>query len=339
MKRKMFAVVSAALASTALLAACGSSSSSGGSDKALTKVTIVRSTESLSMGPLFVAAGAGYFKDAGLDVEFVTTRGDADAQSALDSGSAQFVVSTVLNQLKAIQQGRPFTVMTAIGYQNNAYVLSAQQAKKLGYKESMTIEQRAQLFKGLKVGVGTVGGASDLILRAIFKQNGLTPGKDVDIVALGTTALTPALKAGQIDGGLMGFPDIAQAAKDDSAVPALPAYGTMIPWLAKSTNMGMSTTTDYAAKHPEVVKAMQGAMDKALKLIQSDPTKAGKVTKQYFATIDEDVWTTTWKQIPVTYPKEAGFTEEQFKNVITMADNIDDKSLDNLAYSKAVWKG
>lgn len=330
--------VALAVMATMVLTACAGVPSDGAGGGGSNRITVIRSTESLSIAPVLVAQGMGYFEDAGFEVEFVTTRGDADAQSALDGGGGQFLVSTSINQLGAIAEGRPFKELSVLSYPINTYAITADKAKELGFDKSMTLRERAQLFKGLTVGVGTVGGASDLIFRAIMRQNGVNPEEDVEITALGTNGVFPALKSGHIDATLLVYPDIAQAEKDAVAVSALPVYGDLVPWVAKSANMSLATTTKYAEENPENVAAFMDAIDKALKLIKSDPVKARDVTKKYFEATDENVYATAWETIPDSYPPAAGYSEEQFDAVVEMSAKIGTGDLSGVSYGKAIYQ-
>jgi NitT/TauT family transport system substrate-binding protein len=321
-----------------LVSACGQSAGGTTGKNGLKKITLVQSTESLSLAPIYVARAMGYFKDAGFDVKFVTTRGDADAQSAVDSGSGQFLVSTSVNQLAAIAKDRPFKMLMPIAYPAYAYVIRSEKAKELGFSTSMTLAERAKLFDGLTIGIASVGGASDLIIRQILKENGINPEKDVKIVAVGSTSVFPALKSGRLDASLLVYPDIAQAEADDIAVPVIPAYEGIVPWLKDVPNIGLATTADFAKDHPDEVSDFVGAVGKALDLIHSDPAKAAQVTHKYFDAIDTKIYDKTWEAVPQAYPTDTTMSEDVYNKLLVLDDKIGDGSLSSVPYSDAVYQ-
>ena len=337
MRTKWVAATALSAVVAFMMSACGGSSEVKAGEDGLKKITVVQSTESLSLAPINVARGMGYFKDAGFDVKFVTTRGDADAQSAIDGGGGQFLVSTSVNQLGAIQSGRPFKLLSTVAYPVYAYVITAKKAKELGFSPSMSLAERAKLFKGLTIGISSVGGASDLIIRQILKENGIDAEKDAKIVALGSTSVFPALKSGKLDASLLVYPDIAQAESDDVAVPVIPVNDGIVPWLKEVPNIGLATTAAFAKSNPEDVSAFMGAVDKALKLIQTDPDAARDATASQFSAIDKGIFATTWKAIPPAFPAEAGMSEEAFQKIVDLDKIIGKGSLSSVSYADAVY--
>ena len=67
-------------------------------------------------------------------------------------------------------------------------------------------------LKGTKLGMTRAGSGTDLSLRALLKDAGLEPDRDVAIIAVGgVSSATAALKAGQIDGYMGGEPALGDA--------------------------------------------------------------------------------------------------------------------------------
>ena len=65
-------------------------------------------------------------------------------------------------------------------------------------------------LQGKKLGVSVRGGSVDLDLRYILTSAGLTPDKDVFVIAAGTGgAMVAGLRAKQLD-GILGFPPLTQ---------------------------------------------------------------------------------------------------------------------------------
>ena len=287
----------------------------------------------MGISPIYVAESQGFFKAEGLDVKFVSANGDSVAQSALDSGSAQFAASTAVNQIAAIGQGRPFKIVSTISYPLYSYVISAKKAGALGFNDSMSLQQRVQLFNGLRIGVASVGGASDLVIRKLLNDNGISD-KSQKVTAVGATAIYGALKSGALDAGFLGEPDLSQAESQGIAVSVIPA--NMVPWLNKVPTISIATTSSYARSHPGVVKDMTAALQKAFTLIQGSPSAAESATKTYFSKIDPAVFTKMWSQDTTGYPAQVGMTEAEFNGAIQQNVLVGTGKKIDVAYSDAV---
>jgi NitT/TauT family transport system substrate-binding protein len=59
----------------------------------LTKVKVTQPAESLSYMPLYVGRAKGFFKEAGIDLEVVVTRGDGPDVQALMAKEVEFVAT------------------------------------------------------------------------------------------------------------------------------------------------------------------------------------------------------------------------------------------------------
>src|SRR6266567_4336562 len=67
-------------------------------------------------------------------------------------------------------------------------------------------------LKGSRLGMTRAGSGTDLSLRALLKDAGLEPDRDVAIIAIGgVSSANAALKAGQVDGFMGGEPATAIA--------------------------------------------------------------------------------------------------------------------------------
>src|ERR671918_2189055 len=125
--------------------------------------------------PAWVAEEAGIFQKNGLDVQLIYFTGGTTAVMALvsaDTPISQVAGSAVVNSVLAGSDA----VMVAAGITSLNYYLMARPNIK-------TAEQ----LKGGSVAISRFGSSSDFIARYALSKIGLTPGKDVTLVQIGST--------------------------------------------------------------------------------------------------------------------------------------------------------
>src|SRR5262245_7892249 len=161
----------------------------------LTKISIGYSAISGDALPAWVAKDAGIFEKNGLDVQPVFFTGGTTAVMALmsaDTPIAQLAGPAVVNSVMA---GSDATLIVGGVTSLNYYLQSRADIK--------TPEQ----LRGGSVAISRFGSASDFIARYALTKIGLTPGKDVTIVQIGsTTARVDAVLAGRVQATVVNPP-------------------------------------------------------------------------------------------------------------------------------------
>src|SRR5881628_2114597 len=181
----------------------------------LTKLNVGYSAISGDALPAWIAKDAGIFEKNGLDVQLVFFTGGTTAVMALvsaDTPIAQLAGPAVINSVLA----GSYTALIVGGVTSLNYYL-------LGRPEIKTPEQ----LKGGSVAISRFGSSSDFIARYAVSKVGLTPGKDVTIVQIGsTTARVDAALAGRVQATVIQPPASIIAQKRGMTVLAdLPKLG------------------------------------------------------------------------------------------------------------------
>ena len=137
-------------------------------------------------GPLYVALERGYFRDAGLDVEFKAPADPNDPPKLVAAGKADLAISYQPQLHMQADRGLPLVRVAT---------LVATPLSSLVVLRDGPVKSVADL-KGKTVGF-SVGGFEDAILRAMLEKNGLTLN-DVKLVNV-NFSLSPALISGKVD--------------------------------------------------------------------------------------------------------------------------------------------
>ena len=140
----------------------------------LTKLTVGNNAISGNALPAWMAKEAGIFHKNGLDVQIVYFRGGTITAMALVARE------TPISQLS----GPP--IVSAVLKGANAVVIAGGNVVSEYWLMSRPEIKTAEQLKGGSVAIAVIGGQADAISRIALRRLGLTPGKDVAIVQIGT---------------------------------------------------------------------------------------------------------------------------------------------------------
>ena len=186
------------------------------------KVRVAYSSRDIAFLVGAIAEKRGFFKDEGLDVELIQARVNV-ALSALVSGDLDYTLvfgSVVRSALK----GLPLKVV-AVSINRPLHFLIARPE----------IRSVADL-KGKTVAVSSFGATADKITRALIREGGLDPEKDVKFVALGEPgARMMALQQGVVQATVASPPGPIEAQKRGLTILASAAEKFEAPFTGLGT--------------------------------------------------------------------------------------------------------
>src|SRR3954469_3983199 len=147
-------------------------------------------TVSSAAAPFAIAQKLGWFEKAGIQVELVPLPGSADCVKLVATRDVQISLPSV-EPLAIIRPQGVKAKFFYTAYQGNIYGIAV--------PADSPVKTMADL-KGKKIGVTSMASAGVILARALAKQAGLDPDKDVSIVVAGESAQTAALlRSKQVD--------------------------------------------------------------------------------------------------------------------------------------------
>jgi len=268
MRRTAVALTCAALVAAA--AGCGSSDDDGGGGSTGagtgTGAAAPTKTEKVDFrlnwviagnhAPFYLAKANGFWSDCGLDVNMEAGKGSGDTAQLVATGSQEFGLTDAVSIVAGRSQGLPIKSLGVV-YQTNP---SSFVSKK---------DQNITSIEGVagKTFGAVPGGSPYLLAQALFKENGIKPGKEVSVPAPGIAQL----KTGQVD-FITFFGNEAANIDPDwqnnlNVVPFKDA-GQDIYGLA------IATSDDYATSHPDQVACFREGVIKGFEAAKQDPQAA-----------------------------------------------------------------
>jgi NitT/TauT family transport system substrate-binding protein len=227
----------------------------GASEKSGLKKIVVSEIKGESWLPVYMAKGLGFYKEEGLDIEFVSYKDGPIAFQGMHAGSSQFCCLSTEPVLRAYDQGKESIIILST-LKNKPYMFVARKGIK-------SIKD----LKGKIIFAGMPGSAPYSFVQSLLVKAGLNPDKDVTWANMEYGASFGALEKGMID-GLYLRPTAKNEAKKIGAVilsdMSDPVQHKKLYGSDKYESTIVTVTKDYAQKNPEIIQKFVNAVVKAI---------------------------------------------------------------------------
>jgi NitT/TauT family transport system substrate-binding protein len=250
------------------LSGCASSPSA---NEALTRIRLPMGyIANIQYAPFYAAVEKGYFKDAGIEIEFDYAF-ETDGVALVGAGELPFAIVSGEQVLLARSQGLPVTYVAAWYQQYPVSVIAKSEANVIVPQD----------LKGKRIGLPGLFGANYIGLRALLNAGKLTEA-DVTLDAIGFNQVE-LMAAGQQD-IIVGY-----AANEPIQ---LRAQGIAVTELrvadyAQLASNGILASEKVIAENPELVRAFVGAFLKGLADTMDDPDEAFTISEKYIPNFSE----------------------------------------------------
>ncbi len=264
--------------------------------------------------PIYVAQDRGFFKESGVDVDVVFTKGGGENVQAVVSGDAQVGLSTgVFAVLSAFAKGAPVKIVASeiTGMDTFWYVLGDSPIRKF------------EDLAGKKVAYSLPGSSSHMAVLAIvdqLKAKGLKPAEPVSLGGIPDTFT--AAKTGQTDAGWSVAPFLLDRVEKGEV--RIVVKGSEITALKELTMRVHFANADFARKQPEALRGFLRAHQKAVDFMFENPKETTRIwIKQAELKLPEATVLKTWD-----FYSRAAMVPKPFKGIeTTMKDAVQFKFL------------
>lgn len=268
-----------------------------------TRLNVGYSAASADQLPAWVAKDSGIFAKNGLDVQLIFFTGGTTAILALVSGDVPITQVSGPGLVNSALAGSD-AVFVAAGITGLNYVLMG----KPGVKN---IEQ----LKGGTLAISRFGSATDTIARLALHKVGLTPGKDVTLVQVGSGPdRLGALLTGRVSGAVINPPSSFTAEKRGMAILVDVAKINLV-----FQHTGAATTRRFIKEHPDTVRRYVKAHVEAVHKMWTDKEATIKALSKYMGSgLERETLEKSYDNVmtEALYPKKQYPSLEGLKTVI-----------------------
>lgn len=219
---------------------------------------------SVQFAPFYVAIEKGYFKDAGLQIDFDYSF-ETDGVALVGANELQFAVVSGEQVLLARAQGLPVVYVMA-WWQDYPVAVVAKKAEGI---------RRPADLKGKKIGLPGLFGASYVGLRALLKAGGIKES-DVTLDSIGFNQVA----------SLVANQDQAAVVYDNNEPIQLRSQGIDIDEIrvadyVQLASNGLISNEKTTAENPDLVRKMVVALQKGVADTLANPDEAFEISKKY----------------------------------------------------------
>jgi ABC-type nitrate/sulfonate/bicarbonate transport system substrate-binding protein len=235
--------------------ASGSSAAAAGANGGEKKLQKIRYAAFSGVSGLAVNFGAekGFFKEEGLDVEFITTQNPVESLTSKDVDIADIATTTAII---AAGKGAPIKIVASMFRTKGPFYLVA--APGINSVEEL---------KGKKVGAAAFGSGLDVYTQVILKKHGLSK-TDVTYLANGANdAAYASLTSGQVDATIIHEP-FASLVEQNGKGKILAKGWDYLPTFHTGI---LASSNDFIAKKPELIEKLLRAYFKSQEYAKSHP--------------------------------------------------------------------
>jgi NitT/TauT family transport system substrate-binding protein len=211
---------------------------------------------------IYVSEAKGFFKDNGIEMEWVPGQGSGDSLKNMMAGNADIAFGGPEAIYLAADKGAKLKAVYDI-YPNNAFNVFALKAKQIITPQDL---------KGKKVGVIGMASGTRYNLATILALNGMGE-RDVELVALGLNA-APAIMEGKVDA--MASTDTLLYGMQAAGLGAVDVIWAR-DYLNTSTDLFTLEAKDYEAKKELITRFLRG-YKKGVEYTIKNPEEAVEIT-------------------------------------------------------------
>ena len=241
-------------------------------DRPLEKVTIAYSSVSGNMASLWITYERGFFRKYGLDVQMVFIESGSTAVQSLIAREVAFAQMAGASAIQSRIRGSD--VVMIAGFLNTMDY-------QLMVDKNIT---RPEQLKGKTLAVSRIGSSSDFATRYALDKFGLTPGKDVTILEIGSQpARFAALESGKVQAAMIAVPSTLRAkALGFHTLADLQMLGL------EYQHTGLATTQSLIRSRPDLIRNIMKAYVEGIHYYKTRRAESIAILGKYLKTADAD---------------------------------------------------
>jgi NitT/TauT family transport system substrate-binding protein len=280
------------------------------------KVKMTMPVVALTMSPVYLAQGKGFFAEEGLDVEVTSTGGGGPDIRALIAGEVDFTFTTGDNVIMAYQEGKPLLmVASALNRVFINWAMHRESAKAKGITETTPLAEKLKAMKGLTVGVTNPAALTAHLAAFVIRKAGYVPQQDVKIIPIGAgPTWLAALENRKVDLALTAPPVPETAISRGFAIMFINNAKGEDPSVSEFLMENLVVRPETVKKDPDLVRKMVRALVKANKwALSSTPEEITEALKPFLGKTPAAILLAGVRSLPPTLSPDGRTTERSLQ--------------------------
>ena len=272
-------------------------------EASLTPVRLNEVVHSVFYAPQYVAQELGFFEEEGLDVTVSVGNGADKSMTALLSDSADIALLGTEAGIYVYNEGKTDypKAFAQLTQRAGNFLISREDETDFSWED----------LKGKSVIGGRLGGMPELVLEYVLKENGLTKGKDVEIINNIDFSSTAGAFTGNVGDYTVEFEPVATTLDQTGTGHLVASLGTACGYVPYTVYMAQDL---FMKEHPDVIEAFTRAIYRGQQWVDSHSSaEIAEVILPQFSESDVETLTTmierykqqdTWKTDPTFSEKD-----------------------------------
>lgn len=285
-------------------------------------VKIAIGSTSFAWFPLYVAYGAGFFKDEGLNVEIINVPANSTPVAAMMGGSVDIAGLGVQTAFSAIDKGQQIKILTPMVTEYTSTIFARPEVmRKKGITAKSPLKDRVKAMVGLKLATTAIGAGPHLMYRYLFKKylDGADVDKLAEVVPIGDSAATLAgMKRGIVDVSAFSPPVPEKAVADGIGEIMIDFIGGDVPEVAGAVYVVLTVSDAKLKSDGPTIAAFVRALERANKLAQTDILAAGEAARPLLGKMESNLYVQGVKVMKPALPKTATVSVEGLQNFMNL---------------------
>ena len=264
----------------------------GRAQPALQKFTMTHGGDAMHNFPVYVARGAGFFAEEGLEVDWVNVNSGTRQAASVMGGSAEMSPMALFHVLKSNSEGGNLVaIMPIFDVYGMTLVLSNKAMAANNITPDTPIDDKVRRLRGLKIGISSPGSSTDALVRSLFLARGMDPDKEVQLLPIGNgPALLAAFERGLCDGFVYTAPQPEIVAIRKLGASVVDPFRKDVPELVDVPYVVMVTNKATLSQKPALIRGAVRAITRGMRYAYEKPEETRAIMRRAFPSVDQQAF-------------------------------------------------
>lgn len=285
------------------------------------RVRMAQAIDAVDFLPLYIARDRGFFQAEGIDLEITVTNASGPDVAALLAREVDFAATAPQPMFNVAAQGqRVLGIFNIARHTSIQFLIDPTRAREAGMDAAWDLPRRLGMLRGARIGITRPGALTDSLTRHYLRSANLSPGRDVQIVAVGAGAsMMAALENRQVDVIASYSPIAQQQLVTGKATMLIDVSRGEDPEIRELLGQVLAIRPDFAERSEATVRRVIGAFTRATRWVNAaSDAEVADVVAKFFPTISREALVMTAAHQKRVVPIDGRLTREGVETAMRM---------------------